>query len=53
MQAGGGGKLKPLANIVGKMFKTFVIMNAIAEFPGLRESDNAFIAAPFTAEGST
>ena len=53
MQAGGGGKLKPLANIVGKTFKTFVMINAIAELPGLRESDRAFIAAPLTDDGTT
>jgi hypothetical protein len=50
MHEAGGGKLKPLLNIVGRMFKTLVIMNEIAEFPGLRESERAFIAAPLICD---
>ncbi len=50
MHEAGGGKLKPLVNIVGKMFKTLVIINEIAEFPGLRESERAFIAAPLICD---
>jgi hypothetical protein len=52
MQPGGGGKLKPLEKIVGKTFKTLVVINEIAEFPGLSERDKAFIAAPLTDAGS-
>jgi len=52
MQAGGGGKLKPLANIVGKMFNTLVIMKAMAGVPGLRARESALIAAPLITAGS-
>ena len=53
MQAGGGGKLKPLANIVGKMFNTLVMMKEMAGVPGFRASESALIAAPLIIAGST